>query len=101
MDTHRGIFGGVGCRAGRNSCVPRSPLGAGGQGADGRSARAAWCSDQPDPSWGLRNDPVPLSAGAGRQNAGVADTAPEAVALLAAALPEDCGPAVEGTADGL
>nr|WP_256986624.1 DUF6193 family natural product biosynthesis protein [Streptomyces sp. SS07] len=44
---------------------------------------------------------MPLSAGAWRQNAGAADTAPEAVALLSAALPEDWGPAVEGTADDL
>lgn len=58
----------------------------------------------PDPvpvERGLRNDPVPLSAGTWRQNAGVADTAPEAVALLSAALPEGWGPAVEGTADDL
>ncbi|MGW1479001.1 DUF6193 family natural product biosynthesis protein [Streptomyces rubiginosohelvolus] len=54
--------------------------------------------------WGAgraRNSWVPLSAGAWRQNAGAADTAPEAVALLSEALPEDCGPAVEGTADDL
>ncbi len=37
----------------------------------------------------------------GRRYVGVADTAPEAVALLSAALPEDWGPAVEGTADDL
>ncbi|MFB7296551.1 DUF6193 family natural product biosynthesis protein [Streptomyces rubiginosohelvolus] len=36
----------------------------------------------------------------GRRHVGVADTAPEAVALLSAALPEDWGPAVEGAADG-
>ncbi|GGS26717.1 hypothetical protein F2B00_20720 [Streptomyces parvus] len=37
----------------------------------------------------------------GRRDVGVADTAPEAVALLSAALPEDWGPAIEGAADKL
>ncbi|MFI5744807.1 MULTISPECIES: DUF6193 family natural product biosynthesis protein [unclassified Streptomyces] len=37
----------------------------------------------------------------GLREVGVADTASEAVALLAATLPEDWGPATEGTADDL
>ncbi|MFJ4962332.1 DUF6193 family natural product biosynthesis protein [Streptomyces sp. NPDC088729] len=37
----------------------------------------------------------------GLREVGVADTASEAVALLAATLPEDWGPATEGTADAL
>ncbi|MGW7095763.1 DUF6193 family natural product biosynthesis protein [Streptomyces sp. NPDC054874] len=37
----------------------------------------------------------------GLREVGVADTAPEAVTLLSAILPEDWGPAIEGTADDL
>ncbi|MFD0423360.1 DUF6193 family natural product biosynthesis protein [Streptomyces parvus] len=37
----------------------------------------------------------------GLREVGVADTAAEAVALLSASLPEDWGPAIEGTADDL
>ncbi|MFE3375389.1 DUF6193 family natural product biosynthesis protein [Streptomyces anulatus] len=37
----------------------------------------------------------------GLREVGVADTASEAVALLSATLPEDWGPAIEGTADDL
>ncbi|MFJ5046989.1 DUF6193 family natural product biosynthesis protein [Streptomyces sp. NPDC088719] len=41
------------------------------------------------------------TGGSGLREAGVADTASQAVALLSATLPEDWGPAIEGTADDL
>ncbi|MFG3488855.1 DUF6193 family natural product biosynthesis protein [Streptomyces sp. NPDC047972] len=70
-----------------------------------RCTRFPWSQDLPSifpllgerfRVWGLHG-----SAGSGREQAGEADTAEEAVRLVAAHLPAGCGPAVDGTADVL